>query len=298
MRRRSPSLSVLGSAAAAAAFAAMLVAGCEGDDTTAAPLDEREAFARNLAAIICEQVEPCCVEQNLDAPTAECTYSMRTDAFIAMLNAEKERREVLLEEKQSCLDRYKATKDVCGELTLAADLVVACPEMFGPIPEGDKGPGELCEGTFECGSPPEGDRLCYRRDFNELLHCVWIVPFEIGAECSLDPSIIAQCPAGYTCGPPADGTPGTPVCRKPSAFGQACFTFDGCAEGFVCAEDKIAGGSSCVVPLGEGDLCFDTPDQCGRDLYCDPNTAVCDILPILQACQAGNCETDYDRICL
>lgn len=274
-----------------------LVGACAETEPAPEPLDARESFARELGAIICDKAEPCCAEVSLSSPTEECDYAMRTDAFIAMLHAEEERREVRLEHKDACLTHYRELNDYCSAIELASDLVTACPDLFGPIPEGTKQPGELCDGTFECASPEKGERACWRRDFNELEHCVWWVEFAAGAECSLDPSVISVCPEGFVCGEPADGSVGPAVCRTRSQLGEKCFTLDGCVAGLACSYDATLKEANCIQTLMKDEPCLDRPDACGPELYCDPSTGMCDVLPIVQACDAGNCETDYTDIC-
>lgn len=265
-------------------------------DTSTEPekpvLSARDAFALDLAAILCEAASPCCSEKSLDSPGDGCTTTMRNEVFVSFLKAEDEQQEVTLDEADACLDVYRqATAEAaCDALPHPRDLPVRCPMIFGDIPVGHLKPNDACEHIYECSEPPVGERNCFRRNFNESSHCIWVVPVESGGTCSAPAGVFMVCPEGEGCLPNETNT--DLVCATAAQQGELCVADNSCAAGLSCKADS----SSCERRLEIGDYCGDWLDGCVPDAFCGEDM-FCDKLPILAACEDGGCQTQLDTYC-
>lgn len=290
---RSMRRSALGALAVLGSSLPIMVGGCESaTEPPEAVLSARDAFALDIAQIVCDAAAPCCTDQALEAPGEGCATTMRNEVFISLLTAEDEKQAVALDESEACLDAYRqATAEAsCDALPHPRELQQRCPMLFGAIPVGHLGPGELCEHVYDCAAPPEGERNCFRTNFNEAPHCVWIVPVASGGTCSAPAGVYMVCPDGEGCLPNEAET--DLVCTTASQEGEPCVANNSCAAGLAC---DIA-GDTCEQPRQIGEYCGDWPDGCVPEAFC-ADDATCNKLPILAACENGGCETQLDAYC-
>ncbi len=277
-------------------LASIFVYGIGGCETSTEPqepvLSARDAFALDLAAILCDAAIPCCSERALAAPGEGCTTTMRNEVFISLLNAEDEQQEVTLDESDVCLDAYRQATAAagCDALPHPRELAQRCPMLFSDIPVGHLKPNDACTHIYECSEPPVGERNCFRGNFNEPAHCIWVVPVESGGTCSAPTGVYMVCPDGEGCLPNETAT--DLVCKTASKQGETCVANNSCASGLVCDLES----DTCQRPLAIGDYCGDWPDGCVPEAFCGDDM-FCDKLPILAACENGGCETPLDSYC-
>ena len=272
-----------------------LLAACTGEtEETRAPLGATDQFALDLAAVMCTGITPCCEESGLDAPVEHCPRTMRNHAMEAILNAAEQKREPMLEGADTgpCLETFRKaieSADTCGALPHPRSLPQLCPELFSPIPDGDKAPGELCEFTYECSSPPDGaERQCYQRDFNSSPRCTWFLPTEAGEPCEDEPGKIHVCGEGLGCG--EDIESGVLVCGEPPDFGEPCSLSSRCIGGLECVASMAHDGEIvCVDTIALDKPCLQEPEACAGDLFCDLEIGRCAEIPINIACNGGPC---------
>jgi len=278
---------------AVASGSVALFASCA-DETVSepTPLGPRDQFAKDLGAVICEGLYPCCESTGFGDPVEHCPGSMRNHTMEAILDAEQQHRSLLLEnDTATCLETFRVGLEEapsCGSLPHPRNLTALCPELFGPIPEGDKAPGELCSFTYECSAPEDSERQCYQRDFNTDARCTWFVPTAGGEPCLDEPGTIHVCEGELGCGP--DPETAELVCGDPPDFGDPCTLSNGCDGGLICVGSaEVEGGFECVDSLALGSACLQAPDACGGELFCDLETGACTELPFNTACNGGPC---------
>lgn len=113
---------------------------------------ERDELALEIASTLCEGVEPCCELAELEVPSERCLRDMRNEVFVALLEAESEKRAVQMNARDACIDAFRAelaSEDACASAPLPRELLRICPALFSDIPEGTQEPGTLCEGTWQ-----------------------------------------------------------------------------------------------------------------------------------------------------
>jgi hypothetical protein len=268
--------------------------GCETEEPTEMIFpDQRSVFAESLAAIVCARAESCCDGSGHAEPSDICFSSMRNDTYVVMLVADDEKIELELDGAGACLDRFRAEVGCDGSL-LAESLPTLCPELFGDIPSGTEPAGAACEHTYECASPPEGDRACLQTA-GGAGQCIWFVPAAAGEPCAMDPDVVRTCPDGMGCRPTTDTE--APSCQPLGGYGDVCFAWDSCGDGLVCSVD-LDGTLSCADLLGLDDLCDERPDACAPSMYCQPGSNKCRPLPVVEACADPACP-DYalQKVC-
>jgi hypothetical protein len=277
----------------ASAFLAVLVA-CTGE-TEAPPrqLSATDQFAQDLAAVMCSGIFPCCEQEGFEPPVELCPTTMRNHTVEAILVAAEQRREATLDDTESCLQTFRdalEAADTCGALPHPRSLTQLCPELFGPIPEGDKAPGELCEFTYECSAPSEegAERQCYQRDFNSSPRCTWFLPTEAGDPCADELGKIHVCGDGLGCA--EDEETLEFVCGEPPDFDEPCSISSICAPGLMCvASLALQGEIVCVDIILMDDPCYQEPDACAEGLFCDLAIGRCAPMPINIACNGKPC---------
>ncbi len=250
----------------------------------------KDAFAEDLGTAVCASFLSCCDQGGYSPPTDDCQSKMRNEVMLAILWQEDEKRELRLEHGDACIETFRellSSSESCADLTHPRELPLLCPELFGPIPEGEKPPGELCERTHECASPETGDRYCYRRNFNEAAVCTWFVPAAAGEDCRESGGVIPQCPDGLGCAPSVED-PTRLVCGDPADFGEACTVSSGCGAGLTCALGPDA-EYICVDTLRPGDPCLQQSDACEPGYFCDLGLGVCDVMPVNTLCNGMPC---------
>ncbi len=270
-----------------------VVAACTGEtESPPAELDPLDQFGTDLAAVMCAGITPCCEEEGLDEPVEFCPTTMRNHTVKAILVAKAEHREAILDDTAACLQAFRdALEDAetCGAMPHPRSLTHLCPQLFGPIPEGEKAPGEPCEFTYECSGAPEGaERQCYQRDFNSSPRCTWFLPAKAGDPCDDESGKVYVCEDGLGCQQDADSL--ELVCGEPPDYGKPCSLSSMCAPGLVCvASIALEGEVVCVDTISLDQPCFDEPDACAAELFCDLELGRCAPIPVSIACNGKPC---------
>lgn len=276
----------------ACAFFAVLVA-CTGEtEDPPRELSPTDQFAQDLAAVMCTGISACCAEQGFEPPAEFCPTAMRNHTVEAILRAGEQHRDAILDDTEPCLQTFRdalEAADTCGALPHPRSLTQLCPELFGPIPDGDKAPGEPCEFTYECSSPPDGaERQCYQPNFNSSPRCTWFLPTVAGEPCADELGKIHVCADGLGCG--EDQETLELVCGEPPDFEEPCSISSICGAGLTCIASLVNEGDIvCVDVIAMDDPCFQEPDACAEGLFCDLGVGRCVPMPINIACNGKPC---------
>lgn len=260
---------------------------------------ERDELALEIATTLCEGIEPCCELAALEAPSERCLRDMRNEVFIALLEAESEKRTVQMGARDACVGAFRAAlagDEVCRNAPLPRDLPRLCPELFSEIPEGTQEPGTPCEGTWQCRSPERGTRACHMRLGDTRRLCTWFVPAAPEDSCVGADGFVVECTEGSVCRPEHEAAPSERRCLPAVYDGGPCADYEGCAEGYACAYQTSTDASICVPERALDEPCWDQPDACGPEAYCPVDRGLCTLLPVNQ-CPMGGCPTALDRVC-
>jgi hypothetical protein len=239
----------LGTVGAALSLGCLAVNGCGNPEVYKE--EPRDLAADAIAEALCEKVTPCCQSLGYGAPSDTCVSGMRNEVMLAIIAAENDRRDVRPEAIDACVERFEAAISdaaACPDVPGPADLLVLCPDLMTPIPEGTRQPGDSCSGTYDCASPSEpGERDCVA-EMPGSGTCYWFLSRALGAGCDAEPGKIVECAVGLSCVP----TPrGQAVCEAPPGYGDPCVLGDDtCQEGLQCA-DYGAGVFKCDVMMPE-----------------------------------------------
>jgi hypothetical protein len=278
-------------AGTSAVFAVLVACTGESEDppTALGPVDR---FGRDLASVMCSGIASCCEEEGFEAPVDHCPTTMRNHTVEAILVAEAEHREAILDDTAACLETFRTAleeADTCGAMPHPRSLTQLCPELFGPIPDGEKAPGELCEFAYECSGAPEGaERDCFQRDFNSSPRCTWFLPAKVGDPCADESGKIYVCEDGLGCQQDAESL--ELVCGEPPNYGKRCSLSSICAPGLICvASLALEGEVACVDAISLDNPCSDEPDACVPGLFCDLGIGRCTPIPITVACNGKPC---------
>lgn len=274
---------------------ALVAAACTEEDTEPEPivLSDRDVFAKELAQTLCQGATACCSDRALDPPTDNCTTELRNEVFVQLLRADKEHREVQLDDEHRCLDAYEAALEAssCDDLPHPVELPSRCPHIFGDPPDGALEPGKACDQDFECKAPENGTRMCFKSELTGPGLCTWFIPTD--EACTVSGSIIEQCPEGQGCSPDERGLL---MCGPPRALDEPCGDQASCGSGMRCSALDGDDFKTCVQARVEHEPCDDRHDACEEPLFCSAEKT-CEKLPIVVQCEDGGCATQLDTYC-
>lgn len=276
-------------------FTATLLSACEDEDTEPDPivLSDRDVFAKELAQALCQGATTCCADRALNPPSDGCTTELRNEVFVQLLRADKEHREVFLDDEHRCLDAYEAALEAstCDDLPHPVELPSRCPHIFGEPPDGELDPGSMCEQDYECKAPESGVRRCFKTELSGPGTCTWFIPAD--EECTVAGSIIEQCPEGEGCSPDEREVL---VCGAPRALNEPCGDQASCSVGLRCSALDGDDFTTCVQARIEHEPCDDRHDSCEEPLFCS-SAGTCEKLPIIAQCEDGGCATPLELYC-
>ncbi|MFO0551277.1 MAG: hypothetical protein U0271_23005 [Polyangiaceae bacterium] len=283
---------------AAVAFASTLglvTIGCEAESEPIVTVNEQDLFVRALARHVCDDATPCCDAAAREVPGDDCRQQMRDLANIEIYLAREDGQELLTNRAGECIQAFSEAQS-CDALVLPTRLRTLCPQIFTPIPEGSKNPGEQCSSVSECASPATGERACLTTSLDQPERCAWYVPVSLGEDCTPTNGVVYVCPENLGCRP--NTMLGGDRCMELGNLGEACAARDSCGIGLVCAADAM-GVHSCVESLEVHQPCLDSPDACPTNHFCDFNQGTCEPMPFLGAgnCTDGNCDAVLDAVC-
>lgn len=278
------------------------LAACDADtsaDDGLEPVETaRDTLAYGIAEVLCAGATSCCVENGLERPGGSCVTALRNDVFVEFLVADDQRREVLTDGSDACIDAYRAAVEnaaSCEELPHPVHIRYLCPQVFGEVAEGTRPPGDLCTALHQCASPDvEGERVCRTDQLYQPATCTWLLPIAEGDVCGdLGGGRYGVCGEGLGCA--VRGEDPEPRCGPKQLPDQPCVDNDSCAESYVCG-----GGESlrCIAPVGIGGSCEFAPLSCDRGLICDDISATCIDVPILRDCGSFICPHALEPYCV
>lgn len=244
-----------------------LLWGCLGSNPDVLKPEPRDVAADEIAAAVCGGAASCCRALTYDQPSDVCVAAVRNEVMMAIIAAETDRREVIEDRVDDCVEAYAAGIDSapsCTQLPGPSDLDLLCPDLFTPIPKGTRAPGDACAGTYDCAPPQEaGSRSCFKRGDDSGV-CIWRLERAAGQPCATDVGIAESCAAGLTCVPSGAG----PVCGAVPGYDGPCIPgANACQEGLRCV--SAADGFRCRQAPMEDLRCTLGPTDCPMGLICD-----------------------------
>lgn len=283
---------------------------------------EREEYARQLAAWLCDDLAACC-EGTGEALDRDACIAVKQQAQLSRVASEEQGsgRAFDAEMAATCVARLAETPATCGaerrvsecfrtydgrrELGESCESKIQClGSVTGDVacvngvcterlPAGeacidrpdDRGRCDVCRPEARCRPSAEGDTYCYAYERRRgVAGDPCYSEFTPPAD-PTDLSVVAECPSenGLYCG--RDGR-----CTEYAPIGGSCRNSFECGRNARCVDGACAAG----LPLGE--ICRSPFNDCAQGLFCHFTEVVCtDPAPVPGECSgyeliSGRCE--------